>query len=182
VSLQLIDKSSTETQESGGMDLNIRTEHDCLNRIVKAAHSFGSLTDERSDVIEGLDAILAVGVFQKYVIKQWERSFLNRPNPDECLDPDFELVEKIESLEQTAKEMVELSKGFLKESDSLFEGSTEHDLIISKFRVIQEDLVKLHQMLQDFRWLILMHDGPDAESKGKFVSSGEEFHATMMRD
>ncbi len=67
------------------MDLNFRTEHDCLNRIVNAAHSFGSLTDRRSDVIEGLDATLAVGVFQKYVTKEWERSFFNRPNPDECL-------------------------------------------------------------------------------------------------
>ncbi|MCY4657795.1 MAG: hypothetical protein OXC80_13400 [Gammaproteobacteria bacterium] len=36
-------------------------------------------------MIEGLDATLAVGVFQKYVTKEWERSFFNRPNPDECL-------------------------------------------------------------------------------------------------
>ncbi len=152
------------------LDWHVKTEHD---RLVKFVES-DSTTD-----LQGLTSIQAFGLSLKHLLNHYIQWFKAESTASShCFDSDLKIVEILESTEQTAKEMTDLYNKFLHCHGS----SSKNQSFILKVREIQDDLMDLRKMLQEFRWMILVHDGSLASPSGRFATSGEEFHAAMAND
>ena len=161
----LAEISTSNTAPS--LDWHVKTEYDLLVKFVESGYS--------SDLNE-LNSIHAFGVCQKHLLTDHTRRFKEDVAPSsQCFDPDLKIVEMLKSTEQTVKEMSDLCNKFLDRCGS----SSKMQSIIVKIREVQDDLIHLHNMLQEFRWMILVHDGSLASPSGRFATSGENFHAAM---
>ena len=183
MSFQPTENSSSFVEETLKLVWQVQQEHQaCLTSIVSDVRSSALSTDKNTSVIELLDEILAFGIWHKHLIKRYQRTFEEEAVPNQCIDPDRHIVEILELLEQKLEEINRLNKEVLGNADSYLGTSPVLDLIINKLQKIHDDFVELQDTLQEYRWMIMIHDGLNSGSSGEWVSSGAELHAALMDD
>ncbi len=183
MSFQPTEISSSFVEETLKLVWQVKQQHQaCLTSIVSDVRSSSLSTEKNSSVIEQLDEISAFGIWHKHLIKRYQRTFEEEAVPNQCIDPDRRIVKNLELLEQKLEEINRLNKEVLGNADSYLGTSPVLDLIINKLQKIHDDFVELQDTLQEYRWMIMIHDGLNSGSSGEWVSSGAELHAALMDD